>query len=259
MKTKNIHTLPTNKPSHLYEIKGKSFFEKYPDKTVNAGNQNIYITSDEEVKEPCWCFDTKENTIKLYQGGLSAYEYKNYKKIILTTDTALNHLCGCGKDCGAEESNIQAIDDEFLEWFVQNPSCEEVKVSWVKTPDGIFYHKDNVPYGCYKIVIPKEEPNDFGDIVNEHFWDLIEIKQETLEEAANNYLQHCRGRNNIHLSNVIHAERCKNDFKAGAKWQQERSYSEDDMRKAFIAGFTPKITTTLNDSFNKWFEQLKKT
>lgn len=39
---------------------------------------------------------------------------------------------------------------------------------------------------------------------------------------------------------------------------QERSYSEDDMRKAFIAGFTPKITTTLNDSFNKWFEQLKK-
>lgn len=44
----------------------------------------------------------------------------------------------------------------------------------------------------------------------------------------------------------------------GTKLQEERSYSEEDMRKAFIAGFTPKLTTTLNDSFNKWFEQFNK-
>ena len=50
----------------------------------------------------------------------------------------------------------------------------------------------------------------------------------------------------------------RDGFVEGARWQQERSYSEEDMRKAFIAGFTPKLTTTLNDSFNKWFEQFNK-
>ena len=51
---------------------------------------------------------------------------------------------------------------------------------------------------------------------------------------------------------------CGPDFKDIELPQQERSYSEEDMRKAFIAGFTPKLTTTLNDSFNKWSEQYKK-
>ena len=47
-------------------------------------------------------------------------------------------------------------------------------------------------------------------------------EQETLEEAAENHLQKWRQLNNIHLSNILHAERCKNDFIAGAKWQQEQ-------------------------------------
>jgi hypothetical protein len=55
-------------------------------------------------------------------------------------------------------------------------------------------------------------------------------KQETtLEEAAERYLQEWRLLNNIHLSNPIHAERCKNDFKAGAKWQAEKMYSEEEV------------------------------
>ena len=70
--------------------------------------------------------------------------------------------------------------------------------------------------------------------------------KETLEEASKRYSY--GGREGGH----------RTPFLEGVKWQQERSYSEEDMRKAFIAGFTPKITTTLNDSFNKWFEKLKK-
>jgi len=72
------------------------------------------------------------------------------------------------------------------------------------------------------------------------------MKKETLEEASNRYSY--GGREGGH----------RTPFLEGVKWQQERSYTEEDMRKAFIAGFTPKITTTLNDSFNKWFEQFKK-
>lgn len=72
------------------------------------------------------------------------------------------------------------------------------------------------------------------------------MKTETLEEATERYSY--GGREGSH----------RTPFLEGVKWQQERSYSEEDMRKAFIAGFTPKITTTLNDSFNKWFETFKK-
>jgi hypothetical protein len=39
---------------------------------------------------------------------------------------------------------VQAIDDEFLEWFIKNPSCEGVEV------------QDCVNY--YKILIPQEKP-----------------------------------------------------------------------------------------------------
>lgn len=72
------------------------------------------------------------------------------------------------------------------------------------------------------------------------------MEKETLEEASKRYSY--GGREGGH----------RTPFLEGVKWQQERSYSEEDMRKAFIAGFTPKLTTTLNDSFNKWLEQLKK-
>jgi hypothetical protein len=79
-------------------------------------------------------------------------------------------------------------------------------------------------------------------------------KQETLEEAAEKHLQKWRLLNNIHLSNVLHAERCKNDFIAGAKWQQERSYSEEDMEKAFTNG----LNRSFDSDFDRWFENFKK-
>jgi hypothetical protein len=44
------------------------------------------------------------------------HDKSNYKKIILTTDQDLI------------KDGVQAIDDEFLEWFVKNPSCEEVEI-----------------------------------------------------------------------------------------------------------------------------------
>jgi hypothetical protein len=53
-------------------------------------------------------------------------------------------------------------------------------------------------------------------------------------------------------------------FKQGAKWQQERSYSEEDMRKAFIAGGNSFIEeddaygSEYHKYMEKWFEQFKK-
>jgi hypothetical protein len=81
------------------------------------------------------------------------------------------------------------------------------------------------------------------------------MKQETLEEAAEEYLQECRLLTNIHLSNPIHAERCKNNFIAGAKWQAKRMYSEEEAIQLLIK-FNQEIQEV--EDVKEWFEQFKK-
>ena len=63
--------------------------------------------------------------------------------------------------------------------------------------------------------------------------------KETLEEAAENHLQNWRLLNNIHLSNILHAERCKNDFIAGAKWQQQFNDTSEVTRVEVIQHSEP--------------------
>ena len=46
----------------------------------------------------------------------------------------------------------------------------------------------------------------------------------------------------------------KGGFIEGAKWQQERMYSEEDMEKAFTNG----LNRSFDSDFDRWFEQFKK-
>jgi hypothetical protein len=163
---KNIHLLPTEKTSKLYTIKGKYYIEEYPLETVNAGNQYIYITSNEEIKEGDWFYNIislKPEPFKACENGdgyVNCSKYSHYridcKKIILTTD----------QDLIAD--GVQAIDDEFLEWFVKNPSCEEVEIEEI-CPLTCCIQKEGktkMNNGCmernrcliYKIIIPQEKP-----------------------------------------------------------------------------------------------------
>jgi len=79
------------------------------------------------------------------------------------------------------------------------------------------------------------------------------MKKETLEEVAKSKY----GRS-IYDYEQIDA------FVEGGLWQAERMYSEEDMRKAFIAGGNSNITE--DDGYGskylkymeKWFEQFKK-
>ena len=213
---KNLHVLPTDKPSRVYKHLGRElkhtvrYFEQ---KGLLCINQNIYITNDEEIKDGDYGLSKLNEIVKFHSG----YDYRYYAKIILTTDQDLD--------------GIQAIDHEFLEWFVENPSCEEIKVELHEVS---FLVPDNI----YKIIIPQEEP-----------------KQETLEEAAERLYQ--KGlKDDLSLS--FH-----DGVKFGAEWQAERMYSEEDMKKAFIEGHNVCRCVTDNtdeakECFNNWFEQFKK-
>ena len=178
---KNVHLIPTDKPTRLYKHNELGFELLAPVEheigAYNGSNQHIYITSSEEINsdtKSCWCLDTKDNSVNYYQGALPLYNYIGYKKIILTTD----------QDLIAD--GVQAIDDNFLEWFVKNPSCEEVKTR--KIGNEWIYNAD----------VPQEED-----------------KQETLEKAAESWLK------SKTLLKTSQAPGLLIGFIEGAKWQQE--------------------------------------
>jgi hypothetical protein len=214
---KNVHVLPTDKPSRLYIGDNQNFVFGFTQTSIQSRNdyftnQHIYITSDEEIKEGDWCLDFMNDKIyvatKVVLHNLKSLEYEEYlKKIILTTDQDLI------------KDDVRAINDTFLEWFVKNPSCESVEVdSWSDDLDGYWLKK-------YKIIIPSEEPQqDLPKVGTKEFNDLASAcfggnpKQETLEEVAENYAEKWND-----LENQFKLSSC---FIAGAKWQQER-YSEE--------------------------------
>ena len=75
-------------------------------------------------------------------------------------------------------------------------------------------------------------------------------KQETLEEAALKY------------SSEPQYFGKESGFRTGAKWQQERMYSEEDMRKAYNQGiddsFDMGFSSKDDTNFNAFIEQFKK-
>jgi len=141
---KNLFLLPTDKPSRLYQylvVNPTFILSKKPLSFKTA--HHIYITSDEEIKEGDWYINLLDNRIWKAEPNFintNGIIGSKLKKIILTTDSTLI------------ADGVQVIDDEFLEWFVKNPSCEEVKIE----DYGTLYNFR------YLILIPQEEPKDLA-------------------------------------------------------------------------------------------------
>ena len=142
---KNIHILPTDQPSRLVKIKDNFFITSSVD--IHGGTfYNIYITSDEEIKRNDYYIHN--NRVRQSAGGEQEKgDYRNCKKVILSTDPTLI------------ADGVQAIDDEFLKWFVKNSYCEFVEVNKKLVEFPLTFKM------MYKIIIPQDEP-----------------KQETLKE-----------------------------------------------------------------------------
>jgi hypothetical protein len=283
---KNIHVLPTNKPSRLSKDENDRIWLSINfEYGINDNNkQNIYITSDEEIKEGDW-YCSPNGIVSKHNGTEKLPD--NWNKIILTTDQDLI------------KDGVQAIDDEFLEWFVKNPSCEEAKVEITEISCIIPNFGD---VDKYRIAIPKEEPKqlftkgdkvlftgkmldeevidkvvtvfytlgrgeveDMSDIMDEYthiyrVWnkDLKHIqkeepKQETIEEAAEKYV-------NINVAKNAAKLMYKEHFIAGAKWQQQRSYSGEEAFNLLMEFSSRDINSSSGTphSIAKWFEQFKK-
>jgi hypothetical protein len=241
---KNIHIILTPKPSRLVlETVNNYLFltttTEFPSKILKF--QHIYITSDEEIKEGDYIFNlaSKEVYPILELWAVVSYE----KKIILTTD----------QDLIAD--GIQAIDDEFLEWFVKNPSCEKVEVIYL----GKFNKVD-----AYKIIIPQEEPKfvtvDIESALGEDLGKVSYIplsgvdyvpKEEPKQEKDLAYWK--ENAEEDYMKVPISVLRYITEL-------EERMYSEEDMKQfaEWLIKVNFNYTSNISDVFLIWNKQFKK-
>ena len=196
---KNVHLLQTEVyPAKLQLDRDYGTLTIFDEPCVSNGQDfvgaNLYITSNEEIQIDEWCFeiynrestavaprfiDENNNTWWLRQINMSvSADDANCKKIILTTDVRLI------------KDGVQAIDDEFLDWFIKNQKREIPIIT--TTVNNESRYTTNIGFESWR-----KEP-----------------KQETLEEAAERFFNNTKFRN------------YRTFFCEGAKWQQERIYDE---------------------------------
>jgi hypothetical protein len=264
---KNIHLILTEKPSRLQINKyNKLFLSLEPREYSDCVNQNIHITFDEKPKQGEWSL--YQNKIHKCIEDIIGDEFK---KIILTTDQDLI------------KEGVQAIPDEFLDWFIENPSCEKVDFRLLAK-----LNKSTKKYeDFWEIFIPEEEPKfedsiensvNIMSIANSMFgkkeepkpvWKQIiedcggkeafmeaaglKPKQETLEEFAKQ--EAIKQYSEDTFGNLI----VRKSIEKGAKWQQEQDnklYSEEDLINAFNEGQALNVRGKLIQG-KEWFEQFK--
>jgi hypothetical protein len=271
---KNIHILPTDKPSRISirDIDNKLCIHRpevvYRGINQRGINQNIYITSDEKPKAGEYAIATLNGNSEVVQLNQSTCIYYD-SKIVLTTDQDLI------------KDGVQAIDDEFLEWFVKNPSWDSVEVQDMSMQ----YHDEG--YYEYKIIIPKEEAKQEGYIcphtklqcddeccvsasdchIKTTIGIISEHKQETLEEydIKDNkimLLEEDLECVNMYLDDLKlpRTDNKGNEYSivGRIKRLQEIMYSEEEVEELLNKRSFDLIHKRDTKTANEWFDKYKK-
>jgi hypothetical protein len=272
---KNIFLLPTDQPSSLvFEQRAfeRPLLLKSEPLSITKDSigqlihepQHIYITSSENIKEGDWVLYNNKivrQVDKTFNKPGFDWNVLNCKKILLTTDPTLI------------ADGVQEISEEFLEWFIKNPTCEFVEV---KTDYLLWKKSDKEKLSdCYKITIPQEgyicphtkiqcddeccvsaEDCHITSSLASGTVDCEEPKQdstkeckelEELEELAKNYANYSE-----QISKAV-----QEAVKFGAKWQAERMYSEEEVFSILDKVFHMYASNHRKDA-KEWFEQFKK-
>ncbi len=287
---KNIYVLPTDKPSRLFNCFGKLEIGEFcaTREDLQVTNQHIYITSTEEITD-CNCYvinvigdeDTKRYVFKpievtedyVRKEPLHTFPSGGWcEKIILTTDPDLI------------KDGVQAINDEFLGWFVKNPSCDFIEIE----SQCLIEEKctcDSINSICkkpyytlnYEITTPSKDDLKIGD--NTNFGIITDLNEKSACFGKNKLgvdVWYKRSSlislNGINLDELEQAsEVCIKDlndidsrrftkagFKLGAKWQSERMYSENDVWNIIRMVSGMKESGKSDIEISEYFENNKK-
>lgn len=270
---KNLYLIPTDKPSKLFFNHIKRFekyqFSKEPfiNGFTNTSNYHVYITNDSDIKKGDWVWHLgRWHLLKVGQ-----FTEINESKGFLDTEFCINGIEVLVKDCkniilttdqDLIQDGVQSIDDDFLQWFINNPSCVVVEVdSFCKYGDNCpsegAYNKQHLCDVGYKIIIP-EDPNPFelpnvlpDDVFNKSLEELAEKEYPKLivENPS------CNGYNE--LKHIDINEECRNAFMEGAKWQQKQMYREEEVENIIYKLFEDYASNYTNKALEE-FENFKK-
>ena len=178
---KNIFLIPTDKPSRLYYhsdlkhlvLTNKTMLREF------VINQNIYITSnckfvrDEYITDG---IEVMKATPKLVDAqGL--VDRRDWKKILMTTDPELI------------KDGVHPIGEDFLQWFVKNPTCIKVEVV----------------YGLFNPMGRQVDPNDLGQNHSKCVWKYKIIT--TKEEQKQHLIDMMKGDEELELYDIFNDEK----------------------------------------------------
>ena len=238
---KNIHVLPTDKPSRLYYhsdlkqlvLTNKTMLREF------VINQNIYITSNSKFVRDEYITDGIEvikATPKLVDAqGL--VDRRDWNKIIITTDQDLI------------KDGVWGIEDGFVEWFVKNPTCEYVELKG------------------YAIVLPGESCN--CDIIcsacKEEVIDGLTMGQIQCKDCNDN-LTHCTCiEDTVDMKQTPGKETAdyidRHVVAAMVEIAKQNLYSKEDMKSSFQVGFNVGYNDEESPSyltFEEWIKDYKK-
>lgn len=271
---KNIFFLPTDQPSKLgyhFDILSSGSIDYAPNfgfDEFNTKNNyqhrpyHLYITSDEEINLGDWLI-WRNNVLCDSNRSFTGVDYSECKKILLTTDKKLI------------ADGIQAIDDEFLEWFVNNQGGDEIEVKKEmympfdgKVPFELALDESLNTRPYYKIISPKEEPKTnleklpFPKLVEEfaNYYKKVSLveepKQERLEDAIYKIFK-SKEYSNVDLNPNAYGFMIAG-AQEGAKWQTERMYSGEEVLKIINKFNEIHYHPSEECEITEWFEQFKK-
>jgi len=153
---KNLFVIPTMGMSTLYKRNDLGTYHIGPFDLCKPGddlrtNQYVYVTNDEDIKDNDYII-TKDGRL-VQVSYLLSEDLIGGTKVVITNDPLLI------------KDGVQGIDEKFLNWFVDNSSCEFVKVEKEccgqcdeRLCEIRDLQREETKYNTfYKIIIPSEE------------------------------------------------------------------------------------------------------
>lgn len=277
MKNKNIHLIPTKGTGSVYISTDVT-----PNLYSNWRGEgyHMYITSPNE--------DINENDYIITKDGrlvevsyIMSKDIEGASKVVLTTDELYIHNAVVPKEYNPSPQYVQKIDNDFVMWFINNPSCEEVRVD-----KSILYKPYNderdIPefsHYEYKIVTPEEptscacganisckcEPEQSVEEYEQQGLEKhsYEFKQETLEEAAKKYIGFPLNKDMDEEQRYYNPNvKTYEAFIKGGEWEKSQGgYTKEDVRfialKFFYYWWNEPGNNT-EQGFDDWFKNFKK-
>jgi len=206
--------------------------------------QYLYVTSKEPYQTGDWVKNITielEPPFKLDAHGIRYTQISpcKFEKVVLTTD---RYLIADG---------VQVVPDEFLEWFVKNPSCE-----WVEVEKDRVFRLDEFRqrefYNNYKIIIPQEE------VRQELEKEMFELEQE-LDIPSNLRWHNSKPKQELERGiTITHVGKQQTLEEVAERWNEKQTtlefgkpHNAPNRIKSFIAG------AKSDGARDYWFKQFQ--